>query len=259
MNNNTELYEYLGIDYLLIPEKYREIVYESHQMKIVNCKELLLKLEAAIKDVYDRYSKADETGITRTSKKDKRCIQILLESRRYVMNKMFTESESSFHQFKTINSTLINLSEKLDKKILSLYQSWLDNEEDDWKNDCQVEGAIIAEGWKEMEYDETGSDYNTMLSIIEETTDRNLLEIGFSGDPNKKTDAFYQLSWNAKGGRLFSLGGSHPYGDFTMCAAFDHLFFDSLYSHQDILRIEMFWADATITHQRIVTPQGEYL
>lgn len=258
MNKNTELYEYLSIEYLLIPEIYREIVHESRQMKIANCKELLLKLENAIKDVFDRYAKADETGITRTSKKDKRCIQILLESRRHVMNKMFTESESSFHQFRTINSTLLDLSEKLDKKILSLYQSWLDNEEDAWKNDCQVEGVIIAEGWKEIEYDETGSDYNTMLSIIEETTDRNLLYREFSGYPDNRIDGSSRWSWNIKGGRLFSLGGAHPYGDFTMCTAFHHLFFDSLYSHQDILRIEMFWAYATITHQRIVTPQGEY-
>lgn len=252
-------YDLLGSEYLLIPEEYREIVCSAYKPKIENCKELIEALEAGIKSVYDRYTTADKTGIVRSSRADKRCLQIMLLARRHVMNRMFTNDENTFNQFKALNQTLLDLSETLRKKILSLYQAWLDHEEDEWRNDCNVEGTIIAEGWKEAEGDDTGSDYSTMMSIIEDVTEIPLLQIMFSGSPDNRIDGSYRWSWGIEGNCYFSCGGPKSHGDFVMCTAFNHLLTGSLYSHQDILRIEMFWADATITHQRIVTPQGDYL
>jgi hypothetical protein len=58
---------------------------------------------------------------------------------------------------------------------VALYEAWLKDEEEEWRNDCQVCGRIFAEGWEEKETatskenaDETGSDYDRMIAIIEE-------------------------------------------------------------------------------------------
>ena len=131
------------------------------------------------------------------------------------------------------------------------------DEEADWRNDCQVSGRVFAEGWQEIGTDDTGSDYDTMIQIIEEVDRRELFTVDFSGSPDLNSTDFIQWDNRIDSCRLFSFGGPKPYGDFTMCRAFDTLYTDSLYSNQDILRIKMFWADVDLTHQRIVTPQGE--
>ena len=175
------------------------------------------------------------------------------------MNKLFHMTEGYYNQFLRINNTLRDLSCKTCKKTESLYKSWLKDEEEDWRNDCQVSSSIIAEGWQETDTDETGSDYDTMMQIIEDVGKRELFEISFSGSLDFKINDLRQGKSPIDSYRLFSFGGSRPYGDFIMCRAFNALYTESLYSNQDILRIKMFWADVNFTHQRIVTPQGELL
>ena len=258
-NDDNKLYMLFGTDYMLIPEQLRHLllgVHELHGDKM----EFLLPLEEGIKDVYDKYRRVDhwyDTGFSRSE--ERRCLQILLEARRLVLNKLFYLTEDTYNQFFQINNTLKDLSKKTRKKVVSLYESWLNDEEAGWRNDCQVEGRIIAEGWQETGTDETGSDYDTMIEIIEEIGRRELFTVSFSGCPDFKLDNNLEMLAPINSCILFSFGGSKPYGDFTMCRAFYTLYVDSLYSNQDILRIKMFWADVDFTHQRIVTPQGELL
>lgn len=258
-NDDNKLYMLFGTDYLLIPEQLRQLllnVYDLHSEK----KAYLLPLEEGIKDVYDKYRRADhwyDTGSSRSE--ERRCLQILLEARKRVLNKMFHLTEDTYNRFLQINNTLKDLSIKTRKKAVSLYESWLNDEEADWRNDCQVDCSIIAEGWQETGTDETRSDYETMIKIIEEVGRRELFTISFLGSPDFKLGNNYQELAQISSCRLFSFGGAKPYGDFTMCRAFDTLYTDSLYSNQDILRIKMFWADLDFTHQRIVTPQGVLL
>ena len=259
-NNDNGLYRCLGTDYMLIPEHLRQLLlnaYDIHREK----KEFLHPLEEGIKETYNQFRRANHWYDKRRSKDEEyRCLQILLKARRMVMNRMFNQTEETYKQFLQINDTLRDLSIKTWNKINALYKSWLNDEEAEWRNDCQVSGSIFAEGWLEIDTDGTGSDFDMMMQIIEEVGRRELFTVDFSGSPDFMLDN--SIQWKDRridSCRLFSFGGPKPYGDFTMCSAFDTLYTDSLYCQQDILRIDMFWADVNITHQRIVTPQGELL
>ena len=258
-NADNKLYMLYGADYMLIPEQLRMVLLSIYDLHVEN-QEFLLPLEEGIKKTYGKYREPDHKKEKGSSQREeRRCLQLLLSARRQVLNKMFHLTEDTYNQFLVVNNTLKDLSIKTRNKIRALYNSWLKDEETEWRNDCQVSGSIIAEGWQEIGADETGSDFDTMIEIIEEIGRRELFTVDFSGSPDFKLDNNLQYLAPIDSCRLFSLGGSKPYGDFTMCRAFDTLYTDSLYSKQDILRIKMFWADVNFTHQRIVTPQGELL
>ena len=120
--------------------------------------------------------------------------------------------------------------------MLALYDAWLKDEEAEWRNDCEMSGRIYAGEWEETETDETGSDYCSMMNIIEEIEEiyeRDLFSIEFSGAPH----IIPYMDYPIMSCLLFSNGGKQPFGDFTMCRAFCRLYRDTLYSHFDILRI----------------------
>ena len=264
MNGQTSrIYQLLGSDYLIVPEDMRDLVVQSYSLYLnrdIDKKQLLLQLEEAIKKVHDTYWETSIYNADRKCSKERECLRILLEARRKVMNRMFSLTQDTYNKFLTINNTLLDLSKKVRKKVFVLYDAWLKDEEAEWRNDCEMSGRICAEAWEETETDETGSDYCSMMEIIEEIeNDRNLFSMGFSGAPDivpDNTDSWHDPITSCL---LFSGGGKQSFGDFTMCRAFYRLYHDTLYSRFDILRIKMFWADATITHQRIVTPTGELL
>lgn len=262
MNDETmNLYQLLGSDYLTIPEDMRDLVMQSYSFnRDIDSKQLLMQLEEAIKKMYDLYWKTSSYHTDKKWNEERECLKILLNVRRRVMNEMFCLTQDTYNKLVIINNTLLDLSNKLRKKVFALYDAWLKNEEAEWKNDCQIEAKIFAESWEETETDETGSDYCTMMEIIEEIEDdRNLFSIDFSGAPDIVPDHTYRWKYSTTSCLLFSEGGARPFGDFTMCKAFCRLWRDTLYSRLDILRIKMFWADAAIIHQRIVTPTGELL
>lgn len=255
----TIIYDMLGMDFLTVPEDMRNLVIQSHDWK-TDGKQLLMQIEKAIKDVYDIYRDTNRYHADKKWGGERECLRILLTARRRVMNwTMFCLTQDTYDKFLTINDTLLDLSKKLIKKVLALYDAWLSDEEPEWRNDCEVSGTICAEAWEETETDETGSDYCSMMSIIEEIDGKNLFTLEFSGAPDIVPDHTYRWKYSATSCLLFSEGGARPFGDFTKCKAFHTLYCDTLYSHFDILRIKMFWADAAITHQRIVTPIGELL
>ena len=260
MNNDlTRIYSMFGMDYLSIPEDMRDIVLQYCERN-ADGKQLLAQLEDCIKKVYGSYKKVDYYAAEQRMHGEKRCLQILLEVRRRVMNDMFCLTEDTYNQFVTINDTLLDLSKKVGDKMLALYNAWLKDEEAAWRNDCQVLGRIFAESWEENETDETGSDYCAMMEIIEEVTDnRDLYIIEFSGCPDRIPDHSYEWKFSPTTTWLFSEGGRLLFDDFTMCKAFYRLYKYSLYSRYDILRIKMYWADVALRHQRIVTPKGELL
>ena len=264
MNDQTSrIYQILDSDYLIVPEEMHDLVVQSYSLNLnrdIDKKQLLMQLEEAIKKVHDTYRKSIYNADKKCGK-ERECLKILLAARRKVMNRMFCLTQDTYNKFLTINNTLLDLSKKVRKKVFVLYDAWLKDEEAEWRNDCEMSGRIFAEAWEEIETDETGSDYCSMMEIIEEIEDdRDLFSIGFSGAPDIVPDnTYYRLDYPIKSCLLFSEGGKQPFGDFTMCRAFCRLYRDTLYSHFDILRIKMFWADVAITHQRIVTPTGELL
>ena len=141
-----------------------------------------------------------------------------------------------------------------------LYDSWRKAEDEAWKNDCQVYGKINAEGWNEdMPSDETGSDYESMIEVIEDVGNRELFRIDFSGNQERTLDDLKDWGYTIYAERDFWYGEECPYGTFPMCYAFNKLYYDLLYSHYDILHIGMYWADVAVINQRIVNPQGKLL
>ena len=265
-NNPPTLYQMFGTDYRFVPEHLRDVLLMAHDMECDAVK-LLPQIEEGVLEVYDQYRRDERWDGWQTKGGERRCLQLLLEARKRLMNRMFQLTEESYRQFSEINDTLLDLSRKTCKKMEKLYEAWLKDEEKEWRNDCQVCGRIFAEGWEEREMsangdnaDGTYSDYERIMAIIEEVGERDLLHIEFSGYPERvlPNDNCYWES-EVESSLLFSYGGPKPYGDFVMCRAFCHLYGDSLYSRQDILRIKMFWADVALTHQRIVTPQGKLL
>ena len=254
-----------GTDYRFVPEHLRDVLLAAYD-RHCDALKMLRQIEEGVLEVYDQYRKEERWDGWQTKGGERRCLQLLLEARKRVMNRMFHQTEETFHRFSEINNTLLDLSRKTCKKIVTLYEAWLKDEEKEWGNDCQVCGRIFAEGWEEGESctedenaDGTGSDYNRMMAIIEEVGERDLLQIEFSGSPDYILGDEWNWEYEVQSSLLFSYGGARPYGDFVMCRAFQHLYSESLYCYQDILRIKMFWADVALTHQRIVTPQGNLL
>ena len=259
-DKTTKIYQLLGSDYLTVPEEMHDLVIQSYSLnRDIDKKQLLMQLEEAIKKVYDIYRKTSSYNADKKWGEERECLKILLAARRKVMNRMFCLTQDTYNKFFTINNTLLDLSKKVRKKVLALYDAWLKDEEAEWRNDCEMSGRIYAGEWEETETDETGSDYCSMMNIIEEIEEiyeRDLFSIEFSGAPH----IIPYMDYPIMSCLLFSDGGKQPFGDFTMCRAFCRLYRDTFYySHFDILRIKMFWADVAITHQRIVTPTGDLL
>ena len=259
------LYQMFGTDYRFVPEHLRDVLLAAYD-RHCDAVKVLQQIEEGVLEVYDQYRRNERWDGWQTKGSERRCLQLLLGARKRLMNRMFHQTEETYRRFSEINDTLLDLSRKTCKKIVALYEAWLKDEEEEWRNDCQVCGRIIAEGWEEKETttgeenaDETGSDYDRMISIIEEVGERDLLHIEFSGNPDYTLGDEWNWEREVDSSLLFSFGGAKPYGDFVMCRAFQHLYSESLYSCQDILRIKMFWADVALTHQRIVTPQGKLL
>ncbi len=261
----STFYQMFGTDYRFVPEHLRDVLLAAHDWHC-DAEKILRQIEEGILEVYDQYRRDERWDGWQTKGGERRCLQLLLEARKRLMNRMFHQTEESYRRFSEINDTLLDLSRKTCKKIKTLYEAWLKDEEEEWRNDCQVCGRIFAEGWEEAEAsiddkkaDETGSDYDRMMAIIEEVDERDLLHIEFSGSPDYTLGDEWNWEREVQSSLLFSYGVARPYGDFVMCCAFQHLYSESLYCPQDILRIKMFWADVALTHQRIVTPQGKLL
>ena len=119
MNNDiTRIYSMFGMDYLSIPEDMRDIVLRIYERN-VDEKQLLAQLEDCIKKVYGSYKK-DYYAAEQRMHDEKRCLQMLLEVRRRLMNDMFCLTEDTYNQFGTINGTLLDLSKKVGDKVLAL-------------------------------------------------------------------------------------------------------------------------------------------
>lgn len=253
----TRLDECLA-DFSFMQKDVINILKESYNPS-TDDKLLLMRLEKDINKAYNLYVKEKYKIAGLRVRGWKQCLQTLLEARKRVMDRMFCLTEESYNRFFTINNTLLDLSEKVIDKIFALYNAWLKDEESEWRNDCNVSGTIIAEAWENKGIDKTGSDYNTMMDIIEEVGNRNLFEIGFSGCNDHTSNEILKLRYDTMSALMFCMKEKPLFGNFEMCRAFCKLYKDSLYSKYDILRIKTYWADVAITHQRIVSPEGELL
>jgi len=234
-------YQLYGIDYQLFPKSILPALsIINTRGRNTNWSKLLIEVEDCIKQVYDLDRKQRPDYCTHIEAKSKKTLHLLLEERKFILNKMFHLTQATFDQFKAINGNLLNLHNQMTDKMANLYTYWLENEEEGWQNDCQVKGQIIVEQTKDDYPDDgTGSDYRWMMSLIEEISENELENIEFSGCPERPCDRYNLHLEHDQPNIYFSGGGEKPFGDFLMCKAFQQLYNDSLYAAQDILLIAL--------------------
>lgn len=252
-------YNWYGAAYELLPKHILPALRVTHSMiQETNWPKLLLEVETCIKDVYDTAWKTRPVRCIHIGNEAQTSIEILLEERKHILREMFHLSQETFEQFKVINDNLLDLHNRMVDKMAGLYASWLTDEEEGWRNNCQVKGRIIVEQTKEDYPDDgTGSDYERMMEIMEELSKNKLIEKEFSGQPGNTCD---QLNFYLEHGRpttYFSVCGEKSFGNFRMCSAFQALVFNSPYAPQDVLRIAHYWCDVALVHQRITNEKGD--
>lgn len=255
-------YHCFGIDYELLPKHILPALEVAHtRMRGANnWPKILQDVESCIKEVYDQDRKQRPYYCNRIREENKQTLHLLLTERKYILNEMFNLTQETFEQFQTINRNLLDMHNRMVDKMAALYSNWLEHEEDGWQNDCQVKGKIIVEQVKE-DYPDDGSDsdHEWMMNLIEELSGNRLIDIEFSGCPDKSCDRFHLNLEHDQPNIYFSGGGEKPFGDFLMCRAFQNLEFESLYAPQDILRIAYYWCDVALEHQRITNEKGDLL
>ena len=256
---HRDAYLHLGSSYQLLPEKILQPILILHsQHRGVNNKKILCEIEASIKEEYEKDKRLRYEPWNRNENRTQETLKILFQERKHALSRLFTLSQESFEAFKTINDNLLDMYNRMVDKMAGLYSAWLTDEEEGWRNDCNVCGKIIVEQTRDdYPADDTGSDYEWMMERIEELDGNDVLEVEFSGAPDICCDRYHLSLEHDCPNMYFSLGGAKPYGDFVMCRAFRKLKFDSLYAPQDILRIKYFWCDVYLTHQRIINNKGE--
>ena len=254
-------YHYYGMDFKLLPKHILPALGVAHsRSRDTNWPKLLHELENCIKEVYLQDIKQRPDYCIRIREENAKTLKMLLDERKHILKEMFHLTQETFDRFKAINSNLLDLHNRMVDKMAALYSNWLENEEDGWRNDCQVKGKIIVEQTKEDYPDDgTGSDYEWMMEIMEEISANQLIEREFSGCPDKSCDRFQLDLKHNHPNIYFSGGGERPFGDFLMCRAFQNLEFESFYAPQDILRIAHYWCDVALVHQRITNEKGDLL
>jgi len=212
----------------LIPKEAKDVIERIYADQDALSQQDVLTLENAI-------------DMLKKGHADNSSINLLLKARKILLNKTFILDNESYLKLEVINATLTDLSKKIVLKMKNIYEQWLNSEEPQWRNDCQIKGCIYAESQE---------------SSIMERYDYHFYELEFSGNPNK---AFPSYLLEPETNRLsFSHWYANSFGDFVCCSAFEYLLSDSCYAILDILKIETFWAEASIEHQRIVSWDNKY-
>ena len=251
-------YDCFGITYQHLPKNIIPTLMISYsRLKSINWKKLLLEVEECIKEMCKNTHRLYLEPYSIDEKRTRETFRILFNNRKSILNHLFTLTQDSFDALKEINNNLEDLYNHLADKMQSLYSAWLDNEEEAWRNYCEVSGQISAESTADCPADDTGSDYAFMMERIEDLEGNIIVDKEFSGAPEKPCDIYKLDLHHDCSDMKYSGGGNAQFGEFLMCHAFQHLLFDSLYSIPDILRIKYFWCDASITHQRIINAKGE--
>ncbi len=221
----------------------------------INWRKVLHEFEDCIKDVYKKNKKFLSEPWNKNEKTCKKVLEMLfLERKNILMKEFFDYSEKSMQQLSQINNTLLELEEKMKIKMKKVYTGWLENEDAEWRNDCNVSGVIHVNGMKEVSDDDSGSDYEWMLEKIEDIDGNIIMEELFSGSPSVSCESiptFQEKDIEPS----FSIPGFDR--NVKICRTFEKLYCHSLYSPQDILRIQYFWCDVDLTHQRIVNDKGD--
>lgn len=248
-----DMYFHYGMDYMDVPRELWDTLSVARcGNKDLNKKKVLHDIEATICHIHKGSFKLIGEPFEHRELSQSRVIRLLLDERKRLMWSMFEHTEESFLKLREINKRLLTLTELMKQKLSSLYRLWLETEEGLWKNDCQVVGTITTDcDCQNIEGDETGSMYATMLTMIERYKCNELLRVEFAGTPVRNGKEWFS-KFDKERPCWYFFENSKPLGNFLMCQAFENLWKKTLFAPQDILRISTYWCDASVVHQCIV-------
>lgn len=208
-------------------------------------KDKLPEIEAEIKEIYKT---TGEMWRERTSPEQLKRLEDLLLDRRSILNSAFMGNEEELNHFRRVNDHLSYLRKELHRRVALMKQNIV--KDPTFDDDFEVEGRL------EVHYnDETsvltlsddayyGSDFRLMNDVLESFYRLNRKScIGFTISPldDDKLDNMVYDEWCG----------------IPMCYALYDLCFYKHYSIPDVIRLNDFWAEVTLTAQSITTQSGE--
>lgn len=208
-------------------------------------KSKLPEIEAKIKEIY---KSTGELWRERTSPEQLKQLEDLLLDRRSILDGMFMGNDEEMSHLRRVNDHLSYLRKELHRRVAIMKQSIVNDPAFD--DDYEVEGRL------DVHYnDETsvltlkddayyGSDFRLMNEVLESFYLMNRKNsIGFTISPHDdgKLDNMVYDEWCG----------------IPMCYALYDLCFYKHYSIPDVIRLNDFWAEVTLTAQSITTQSGE--
>lgn len=208
-------------------------------------KSKLPEIEAKIKEIY---KSTGELWRERTSPEQLKQLEDLLLDRRSILDGMFMGNDEEMSHLRRVNDHLSYLRKELHRRVALMKQNIV--KDPTFDDDFEVEGRL------DVHYnDETsvltlkddayyGSDFVLMNEVLESFYLMNRKNsIGFTISPHDdgKLDNMVYDEWCG----------------IPMCYALYDLCFYKHYSIPDVIRLNDFWAEVTLTAQSITTQSGE--
>lgn len=193
-------------------------IFQDHTLReLTRLRYSNLNTEKAIKDI--------EKGISSLYKqKNKVIIRELLFARKRIKNHYFELNEEHLKELSAINETLRKHTHAIKEKIEKEYRHWLEDSEEEWSKDAEIEGTITL--WGDKFFDD-----------FTDQEQRPILDICFSLPIDSEA---YEYVMRGMTSEIPFLRGekSNP-NNFMMCEAFENLT-DSYFALEDILRLDQF-------------------
>ncbi|MCM1451056.1 MAG: hypothetical protein NC102_02255 [Clostridium sp.] len=219
----------------------------------------LQKIEAAIRKIIGT-DDPDSVFLWRKRKYPRvlERLEGLLLKRSGILNHMFQGTTEEMGHFDRINDHLLHLRNELFRRTTSMRDSI--SVDMDFDDDYEIEGTLMfsydsAESVLTLTNDEFyGTDFQLMIKTLESyyfaTEDENLGVVTI--DPDKTNTADDGVSWGSHGvfGHDAFSNRIVGYGPYCLCY-YKH------FSIPDLVRLNDFWAEVTLTMQSMTTQSGE--
>ena len=208
------------------------------------------KLPEIEEKIRQLYKSTGELWRDKTTPEQLQQIENLLRERRSILNSMFLGNEEEMSHLKRVNEHLSYLRKELHRRVAAMKQSIM--KDPTFDDDFKVEGTL------EVHY----NDETSVLTLKDDAyygSDFRLM--------NEVLESFYLLTQKSCIGLPISSGDdgwldNKIYDDWhgvPICYALHDLCFHKLYSIPDAIRLDDFWAEATLTTQSITTQSGKRL
>lgn len=181
----------------------------------------------------------------------------LLKLRKEILNKMFYPSKENMLIFRNLNERLYHLSEMLFKRVHNLAdKQHLIMDCSEFDDDYELVGTLryvynSDDSILKLEDDDLyGSNFNLMIKLIADSSYGTVKENieDYSVNSYMLDDG---ISWNE-----YPFAGRREFDDIVICHAVHQLTSHQLFSIPDLLRLNDFWAEVTLTLQSITDQVG---